>query len=600
MKKIKKNLLVAALVCGGVLTGSIGVAIAQAEPNNWLAVRYEEKQTSAFVGERAELATVNPVYPNMVESVFFSVRDPKGQLVELDGSDFAVNEVGEYSVFVCVVGKDGATYAESYVLAATKSTAPIATVAPVMPVAFLEGSEYAVPSAIFTDYNTDTPSVVDYKVYLIGEDGEETAIEQTLSPDVSLHGAEIGLKYVSKSSVTGQEIVLQYDVPVLESYSVDEYGDRVYAYEKMFKTVGVESSEHTQKGATFFGNGDYSFAFANKLHASFSVSLASLENYVNFESVTVKLTDANNPKECITLQTANDKNTKTTLQLNGGMTFSVNGSWKDFEKGIAFYFDNKTCVLEDTDGAAITTVSTTASGEPFTGFSSGFVNVEVQVNGASSTSAVTVVNLNGHGMAIGSEYDSILPYVVPAKEFPVKNAQGEKLIIPKALGYDVVDPNVFAGITVYLPDGEIAKTTDGVNLFEVEANTDFEILLEQIGEYTIQYYAEDVNGNSYDYGYYTAVVLDIVAPEISVPNMMKLEVAVGEELTVPNVVCSDNVTAEEDIAVWVSVICPHGEHVWLKVGDKFKFDQTGVYYVRYTVMDENHNIATVEQTVSCK
>ena len=200
----KKKLITLALTVCLLIASLVGTITAIASQTNWLSVSYSNKQCETLVGQSVELPTVSPVYPDKVDRIYFSVESPTGKPVENDGVTFLAEEQGDYTVFVCVIGKDGNSYVESYSVTAIKSDKPVLSVKPAIPMAFLEGSEYTVPTATFIDYNTEVPTEVEYSVYLIDEFGSETLLSQNIIPTVSLHGAKIGLKYVATSLATAQ------------------------------------------------------------------------------------------------------------------------------------------------------------------------------------------------------------------------------------------------------------------------------------------------------------------------------------------------------------------------------------------------------------
>ena len=137
-------------------------------------------------------------------------------------------------------------------------------------------------------------------------------------------------------------------------------------------------------------------------------------------------------------------------------------------------------------------------------------------------------------------------------------------------------------------------------MFEVDASIDYEFVAEIMGVYTIQYTAEDVSYNSYDYGYYSVYVLDVVAPTILVKGDVPIEVSLGAEITLPQVETTDDITASENIFVFVTVNGGVKGIQYLKPKDKVVFDAKGQYFVRFTAVDESCNISTVEYLVVCK
>ena len=597
MKKFKKKILVAAFSSVMFITGIVGMSIASATTNNWLAVSFAEKKEAAYLGEKVELVTVTPVYPDRVQKIYYSVEAPNGETVTHDGNSFSVSQIGDYKIYVCVVGKNGETYVESYTMSATKSAAPILATAPAMPVAFLEGMTYDVPKASFLDYNQGMPASVDSHVYMVDEFGVESLLEDKFQPNVTLHGSEIGLKYVSQSKVTGEEIITTYFVPVLEAIEKDTYGNNLYSYDKMFVTKGVQNSETNKTGATFYGKNEFSLSYANKLQQDFSIAFKSQANHTNFSSVVLTLTDTENSSEYITIEIFNAD--ATTVKINDGAAIAAKGSFKNFEKGFALRFDSKKLTLEDTDGGRLGEITKTAEGKDFKGFSSNFVCVDISVKRVGALSALTIVNLNGHGMTSNNTQDYILPYVEAASDFSTKNKLGDTVVLPEAFAYDVIDPSVERKISVFNKNGEVVMAKDGTFLFEAPADRPHEVVLNVKGEYTVQYIAIDINGNTYDYVYYSMFALDSVAPILEVEEITA-KVKVGQEITIPKLTYSDNDTAIENLSVWIVVNKPYGNHDYVEQGAKYRFEEAGTYYIRYSVMDENNNITTVEHTVICK
>ena len=98
---------------------------------------------------------------------------------------------------------------------------------------------------------------------------------------------------------------------------------------------------------------------------------------------------------------------------------------------------------------------------------------------------------------------------------------------------------------------------------------------------------------------YTIYVFDGVTPTISVPNLMASNVYAGTSLTVPVMEFSDNVTTNENIVTLITITLPDDSYQVVESGTQFTFTIPGTYFVRYTVMDEAFNFASVEQKITC-
>lgn len=596
MSLIKKKLILICLTVCTLVIGIIGSVTALANTTNYLAITYGQKQTTAFVGEEVAIAQVSAVYPDKVDDIYFSVENPSGNIIENDGVSFTALDSGNYKIFVCVLGVNGKTYAENYTVEVTTSLAPILSVSPSLPSAFIEGSIYPTPIAVFTDYNTSTPSVVDYDAYIIDEFGNQTALGQVIAPSVSVHGAKIGIKYVAKSEVTGETKEIIFSVPVLKPFVYNEYYQRIYSYDKMFVTTSVQGSGVTPIGATFYGDKDFSIVYANKIDASFSVSLKSESSRVNFKSVIVTVIDYENPNEKITVEISNS--TKTTVSVNGGVSVKAEGSFSDFEKGFILNFNNGTLNLTDGGGSKLGKVLSTIDGRYFNGFSSDFVTFEIELKGVSAYSTLAVEGLNGQSFGSGNEVDYILPMVRASKDFKLKNAIGDIVKIPSALAYDVIDPCVTTYVTVYTPT-DIVTSLDEQLLMQADGSREYEFVLNEEGEYTVQYIAVDVNGNMYDFAYYSLFAIDVTAPTLTIDSM-PTSVSLGKTLKMPKITCTDNDTDTGKIVTWITVSAPNGQIVSLKQGEGYTFSVTGTYYIRFSAMDKTNNVTTIVRQIVCK
>ena len=601
MSKRCKKLLIA-LAAYLMISMSALVVYVSASDINWLDVNFKNTQTQAYLGESIILPDAQPVYPQKVKSYYYVVESPDGKTVSLEDNTFVAELEGDYTVYICVVGYENNSYSENFTISVEKSTAPILVEKPVFPVAFLEGSKYSVPVAKFVDYNTASPSVVDYKVYVINASGDEIEVGEEYYPEAEVHGESVKFKYVAASSVTNQSRAVTFEeICVLKPFEVNEYDERVYDYSKMFVVNNAENVVAARKGVKFYATQDFSLSYANFLHADLSVSMMSEQNLTNFDSVKFTITDAYDENQCVTFKfkAINDKSSH--LTVNDKETFTAKGSIKNYNSGLSFSFSNSTLRFFDAESKLITTINKTFSGKEFSGFSSQLIRLKVEVNGLSGRSVFEVNDINGHGMNLENDgIDATLPYVFPEKDFVYKNGVGDLVLLPKAVAVDVIDPSIIAVVSVYDPKGNVVKDKNGLELYEVEATIDYEFKVEEIGVYTIQYQAEDVNWNSYNYGYYSLFVLDNQSPTIKTKSTISPSVNVGGKLTMPKVECSDNVTLAKDIVVFVTISGGVQGVKYAKPGESVTFGKAGIYHIRFTAIDGNNNFTTIEYVVECK
>lgn len=600
MKKTTKALLIGVCSLGLLFGGFAGGVYAMANEKNYLTIDYNEKTTEAFQGQKVELATVVPVFPNKVDYIFYTVVAPDGTRFEVSEDEFLVSQTGEYTVLISVVGNDGATSVDSYTISVTKSEKPIVTEAPIIPTAFIEGFKYEVPKAVFTDYNPQTPTEVVYTTSLIDEDGKESVLTEEFSPSARIHESCVQLKYIAKSTITGKEEVLLYEVPVLKAVKEDEWEEKYYDFDKMFVTEGVISSTLEQTGVVFYGENDFQSTYANALNASLSVNFTSIAGYDNFKSVVFTLTDYIDESVQLLIEVAPISDEESRVTFNSTISAVIKGSIKDYSSGFLLVYDNETLEVANALGDVVGVVEMDLKGKPFKGFPSNLVRMKVEAKGVYGDSAIKISHINGQNMNSTRKVDKIAPYLVLEKEMQLRYGVGENVILPKAIGIDVMSPNVEVSVNVTAPDGNPVMALNGVSLWEADASVENTFKATLVGEYVVQYIATDISHNKFSATYYTVYAVDNTPPMVTLKGVVKSEVALGAELTVPQIEYSDDLTKTEDLYVLITLNHARGNFERVEVGSKIKFEIAGTYHLCFTVIDSFKNMTTIERIIVCK
>lgn len=602
MSKVKKSLVIvlSALLFAGLLCAA-KLMKSSAEVSNVLKIEYETPGNSAFLGETVRLPEAKPLYADKVDHIYYEIETPDGNRKKAENLSLLLQSEGEYTVYICVAGVDGSSYAESYKINVKKSDKPVLTQRPVLPAAFIGGVQYKVPAARFTDYNSDTPSVINAEVYYEDENGNERAISGEFMPNAAIHGAKTALKFVVGSSVTGGKTEVRYEIPVVQAAGVRESdGEYTYAFDKMFVTEGAVYSELNENGATFYGSGEFGMTYANLLRDDVEIRVKSARLYDNFESMRFIVADAADEYRKICAEVWKKDGEYSYVSVNGGDKILTEGSVSDYSKGFGISLSGSSGKILNINGKPITTAKTYEDGTAFCGFPSGYVKVTAEVNSPASDSAISLYYLNGQNMNSARTTDSISPYIELKNEIELQRAKNEKITIAAANVFDVLDPNAKVMVNVIAPSGEVAVSDDGVSLWEASAEREYEFEAESLGEYTVQYVAEDRSKNVFDSFYFTIFVSDVTPPVITVNTPVKARVSVGESVKIPEAEYSDDLTAKEDLVLFITVSLSKGSYKVVKPGDTFVFENAGKYYIRYTVIDAYCNMTTYEQVVACE
>jgi hypothetical protein len=119
---------------------------------------------------------------------------------------------------------------------------------------------------------------------------------------------------------------------------------------------------------------------------------------------------------------------------------------------------------------------------------------------------------------------------------------------------------------------------------------DREFTLDELGNYKLTYAMEDgVSGT--EKLEYILTVEDSIAPTITLKGEYKKTYRVGEKLKLLDVTVSDDISARENITLYVIVYPADYLPDYHKVGDKYLLTTEGHYNVTYYAIDEAGNRA---------
>ena len=142
---------------------------------------------------------------------------------------------------------------------------------------------------------------------------------------------------------------------------------------------------------------------------------------------------------------------------------------------------------------------------------------------------------------------------------------------------------------------EYVVATDGTKLQNASADRVYQFLVDGLGQYDIRYTAKDGSGKT-DYAQIRYTAYDTVKPTLVLDGEVKLNNKIGT-ITLPKATATDDVSASENIEVYVTVTDPYGFVSYVK---NFKFTATkkGMYTVRYAAYDEIGNVESIVFVIS--
>ena len=281
---------------------------------------------------------------------------------------------------------------------------------------------------------------------------------------------------------------------------------------------------------------------------------------------------------------------KTLLKLNDGKGYACSAVF-DGNSFFTLFYDDRTQTLY-AEGTEVIRVEKTADGTPFCGFAGGKVYFSAEFADVTGMSTVVVSRINNQ--VLGNDAVNAAPQVVFSEYDGGIKKRGDIITVEKVLISDVLDPGFEVLYCLDAPDGDAAKTPEGVPLdFDnADYGRETSFVAEQLGYYVVYIEVTDVKGNKAVYSY-SVRVADDVAPVITLGDGAG-ECKAGETVKIKDGSAVDDVSGE--VTFYVYIYSPYGtvespvevsdfEGLW------YKPEKAGKYKVYYYAYDEAGNRA---------
>ena len=357
-----------------------------------------------------------------------------------------------------------------------------------------------------------------------------------------------------------------------------------------FKTEGLDTVLQEESIDFVMSGTKATLSFQKELAAdSFALSFSGVEGNT-LETVEIELTDVENPEEKASLIFSAMSSTSSTVKAgNTNRSFIINGSlfaennydfYAHYDAEYRNFSDNMTYripIVESLDGSI------------FSGFSSHKVNVSVYLEGEKG-GVFRVTELNRQ--RLGSLYteDTETPGITVMGTLN-KAVIGSTITLPKAFATDVLADKATVTMTVENPDKEIVKAIDGTKLDQVTPDKEYKIKIEKNGTYRVSYQATD-GKNQTRAVTYPIMIRDNEAPKQKLSESISTSVKVGDKLQFPEVICTDNVSKEDEISCWITVKNPSG--VVTEAKREVEFKEEGLHEITFLAIDAMGNMSRMK------
>lgn len=506
--------------------------------------------------------------------------------VSVENYKFIPMEVGDWTVvyYASNYGGQKAESQKTFTVEKDTKAVFIDDVKSQMPKYMISGNSYELPTLLAYNFDdvsyTTAPAKIKYKTNANWQE----AVNGKITPVVQNDGDKVTIVYYY-GDTEAQEIL----VPVIQVKKGNEIDMK-----KLFVPSGNEISSSAGAAYVQYSSAnDFTLHYVNQLIA---------ENLI----IKFKIGDLNADKTIITLLDIYDSEQSAVMTFKAtenGVNCLVDG----LEQTVATGLETSITITYSIGTVSVNghdfVIRKNANGTAFTGFESEVVYLSAQVVGVSQESSVIFEQVAKQPLG-DYNLDSISPSLSINGEMQYYNDLNTVGLIKSAIAYDAIDGEVDVYVSVRL-NGKYVTSIDGVKLDgTAKANIDYQVRLEEYGTYYIKYTAFD-NAYPSDQSFCNSqslqasiMVLDNVAPMVTVNGKIVTSIEVGENYRFNEFSVQDNIPADSFVT---GVMVISSEGVITPVEDNYyKFTVKGNYTVRYYAIDEVGNFGYIDCYVSVK
>ena len=529
----------------------------------------------------------------------------EGQQVELHNNHFEPEVAGKYTVVYAAtdyLGQVATTVSMINVIAARE---PVLKVQPVLPVCFIDGETYTLPSSIAYDYYTQSGEALEIQAAVSVIDGNgQSVIENGV---YTAHAGEDGVAKISYtySSESG-ETLYQKEVPII---TVKDYKTDIVKYFQADEGITAEQQSENIS-LTFTRNGTVEYAKAvpvnsNKIEFKLGTENETLQNNANRIDFYFKDTAVADKTVKISIFKMDENAGASLISVNNGERYSMKGDFYSQTAKFEFTLEGAERYVK-VENIRIP-IKTTLKGVEFDGFTDYKAYMSLSIDGFDeSVGKAFVMNV----ISIADTYfvekdtDNGKPSLYVDCDIKAKYAFGSTVATDIAYATDMLQENTTVNVTVISPSGEIVTSVDGELMNRLDAHITYEFVLSEYGSYSILYTGRDSMGMSASKTYYYYVP-DLVEPSITLTSE-DFTCNVNESVALPTATFSDNITETENLTYYIMYRDPADRCYIITYGKgnimdaTFSFNEKGVWEIIYVVYDQYYNTSFKTITVIVK
>lgn len=415
-----------------------------------------------------------------------------------------------------------------------------------LPNYYLQGNSYAIDDITAYSFTSGRPVATDTTIYAVFDDGAEQLISDPLH--VMMTGNN-SVYFVYKAS-SGETLVTDKASIINADYykgNVKSGLDMTKLFIGDYTVSALNSIGGRGKNITFTSNvteGNNVLSYFNAISGRrFALGYKVVEKEGNFASFRIRLTDAHDATNTLTLEIFN-KQDAAYYSVNGGTL--TKAELLKFENTIInVSYDYETKFVRIGSYSAIVD------------FNASLVYLDMEMVGISGKSSIIVSKVNNMPIA-GNTYNDRIEPEIYVHDFQGDYAEGDVVKVRKAEFADVISGVDYskARLLITCSDGKPVLDKNGNPLTNLDWKEEYEILLDRIAIFYAIYEVSDFNGNSARKTI-TLNCADTTAPTITLGNLredatlvVKKDAEIYFEFTV-----SDNITTAKKITTYIHLYC---------------------------------------------
>ncbi len=453
----------------------------------------------------------------------------------------------------------------------------------------ISGSGYILPTVNVVSYIDGGMIVTPAKIKIIYGSDSLILEDNIFIPDYAKMGDDVTIVYYDPND---ESIKIEGECKIINMNAVAGID-----MSKLFlsDTATISSSSSS---LTITANADSVIELINKQEAdgfTFKFKPYVDMNSSSFGQFDIILTDSENDDIQIRIKIKNLNGTSSVSIEGSSTTATISNNFTD-KTGVYFtlsYTANKK-IISIAD--ANFNITKCVNGDSFAGFTSGSVKVSFEMKSVSGTAIVDLFAINNQALTNYTK-DNVKPLIIVNGSYPSLATVGSVLNILPAEGIDVISGYCNATVSVRLRGGDYLKTADGTEMKNLDATKAYSVVLDQNGDYLVQYNTVDASGNAAAVEVYLISVPVTEAPAITISNT-QTTASVGDGFKMPTVKLEDGASA--GCTIFVMIVDSDDVYTYLGENDNYIFENAGKYKVIVCVFDEVHNLSRSEYLVEVK